>query len=596
MKNIISLVKVAQKLNFILNKEQKRSVLMSFIWMIIGSSLELLGVSAIYPFIQLMINPDGIKDLSYMSWIYKFDSNISNVHMIMIIGILFIAIYLLKNGVMIYASYFQAKVAARVQCDLAVDMMNSYMQRPYEYFLNMNSSEIVTSVTTDVGAVHGILNAFLQMISEVVTIILLTVYLVAIDFSTAIASMILMGCCFLFVTVAFKQKIKQAGKDSRNSNKELNATVFQTITGIKDILVTDRKDNFEKKFLDQAKIKERCSVIDSLISAFPDRIIEGVCVAGFMCIICIKIYYGSDIASFTPVVGSFAMGAFKILPSIAKVSSRLSTIIFKMPSLSNCYSNFKHIRNENREYTEYSNDAINTTDDGTKRLMNEIRVDSITWHYKNADKNVLENASLTIEKGTSVAFIGSSGAGKTTLADIVLGLLHPQKGAVYMDGVDIMEIPHSWAKTIGYVPQSVFLFDDTVRANVAFGMLDDDISDEKVWYALEQAQLKEFVEGLPNGLDTIVGERGVKFSGGQRQRVAIARAMYVDPDVIVLDEATSALDTETETAVMESVDALQGKKTLIIVAHRLSTIENCDVIFEVEDKCVRRVDKSEIYK
>lgn len=212
----------------------------------------------------------------------------------------------------------------------------------------------------------------------------------------------------------------------------------------------------------------------------------------------------------------------------------------------------------------------------------------------NAKEAVLTNTFLCINKGESVAFIGSSGAGKTTLADIIMGLLKPQEGSVEMDGIDIFSIPHQWAKIIGYVPQSVFLIDDTVRRNVAFGLKEEDISDEKVWSALGQAQLKEFVEGLPAGLDTIVGERGVKFSGGQRQRVAIARALYEDPDILVLDEATSALDNETETVFMESIDALQGSKILIIVAHRLTTIRNCDRIYEITDGIAIERKKEEV--
>ena len=228
------------------------------------------------------------------------------------------------------------------------------------------------------------------------------------------------------------------------------------------------------------------------------------------------------------------------------------------------------------------------------KFEKELRVDNITWKYPAGQENVLEGLSLKLEKGKSLALIGPSGAGKTTLADVILGLLKPQKGNIYSDDEDIYENLPGWAKIIGYVPQAVYLTDDTIRANVAFGIRENEIDEEKVWHALEEAQLADFVRHLEQGLDTMVGEQGVRLSGGQRQRIAIARALYEDPEILVLDEATSALDTETETAVMEAIDSLHGSKTMIIVAHRLTTIRNCDEIYEVRDGIAVKRDKAEV--
>lgn len=310
-----------------------------------------------------------------------------------------------------------------------------------------------------------------------------------------------------------------------------------------------------------------------------------------MSIVCLRIATSSDFSSFVPIFGTFAVGAFRILPSISKVSSRLNTIIFFKQTLQNTYDNLKTV--EQYKYNinpATSNDLIENNVCFTK----DLRIKSVTWRYQNANQNILEDVSLVIHKGESVAFIGVSGAGKTTLADIIMGLLKPQTGCVEIDGIDIFTIPRQWARIIGYVPQSVFLTDDSIRRNIAFGLNTDDISDEKIWHALDQAQLKTFVEDLPRGLDTIVGERGIKLSGGQRQRIAIARALYENPDILVLDEATSALDNETESAVMESIETLQGSKTLIIVAHRLTTIKNCDRIYEIADGLVIEKNKHDI--
>ena len=229
-------------------------------------------------------------------------------------------------------------------------------------------------------------------------------------------------------------------------------------------------------------------------------------------------------------------------------------------------------------------------------FQNKVEVKNISWRYPNSDVYVLKDLDLTVHKGEAIGFIGSSGAGKTTLSDMILGLFKPLMGGIYVDGIDIYTIPMQWAHVVGYVPQAVYLTDDTIRNNIAFGEEEQDIEDDKIWFALEQAQFKTFVQQLPNGLDTIVGERGIRFSGGQKQRLAIARALYYDPDIVILDEATSALDNETEKAVMESIDALQKSKTLIIVAHRLTTLRNCDKVFEIKDGKAFEVDMEQFKK
>ena len=386
--------------------------------------------------------------------------------------------------------------------------------------------------------------------------------------------------------------MKRTGQKSRVAQAEQSKWLGQTIYGVKEITVLDRKEIFIRQYNNAAKEVQKTTIINNVVGASPDRILEGVCISGFMLIVVFRVCFDDNIAGFIPILGAFAMGAFKILPSISKVSSRINSIIFNQIGLESCYKNLKEAREIDAENIKRQNNIIKSIKKDTSDSINRekqivfnncLDIINISWKYKNSKENVLNDLSLRISKGDSVALIGASGAGKTTLADIILGLLEPQQGVVEMDGIDIFAIPHQWARIIGYVPQTVYLIDDTVRANVAFGLPQDCVDDEKIWRALEQAQLKGFVEELPKGLDTFVGERGVKFSGGQRQRIAIARALYENPDILVLDEATSALDTETETAVMESIDALQGSKTLIIVAHRLSTIRNCDKIYEIID-------------
>lgn len=595
--NIYALGRILNQLNYVLDNRQKKACIRVLLCMLVSSGLELLGVSAIYPFLQMMISPTEMKGKWYVKWIYYFLPDISEKSILLVLGVTIIVIYLLKNAFMVLNAYVQTTFTAKFQRELSIKMLSAYMKHPYQYFLNTDSSEVIRGIGSDVNGVYQILLNIFTLIAEAMTVIALAVFLFATDATMTIGAMTLAMLCLLATVAGFKSKMKRAGYNARRASGLKNQYGYQAITGIKEIMVLDRKQNFIEQYNEAAYIEQKALITNGVISACPDRIMEGVCIGGIIGIVCIRIASGVELDTFIPILGTFAMAAFKILPSFSKIANRINAIVYYQVSLQGAHDNLKEANKYEKEFQEYISGAgvcVEEESDNNLRFNGELRIDNVTWKYLNARENVLKNAGLTIMKGQSVALIGSSGAGKTTLADIIMGLLKPQSGTVYMDGIDIFTMPHQWARIIGYVPQTVFLIDDTVRNNVAFGLKKDAVSDEKVWEALKQAQLKEFVQNLPNGLDTIVGERGVKFSGGQRQRIAIARALYENPDILVLDEATSALDNETETAVMESIDALQGSKTLIIVAHRLTTIRNCDVIYEIKDGVAVKRDKREV--
>lgn len=580
--NFRALFRIIKQVIYVLDSKQKKASIGIFLCMILNSGLELLGVSAIYPFLQMMLTPAEIKNRWYVRWVFFFNPNAPERVVLLGLGIIIILIYLLKNAFMIVCTYVQTSFAANFQRELSIKMLSAYFRRPYQFFLNTNSSVVLRGIGLDVAAVYQIMLNFFTLIAEMLTVIILGMFLITTDIVMTIGAMTLAFFCLLTTILVFKDKMKKAGRNAREASGLKYKYGYQAVTGIKEIMVLDRKKNFIEKYNEAAYLEQKAAITNGVITACPDRILEGVCIGGIIGIVCFRIARGVDLGAFIPVLGTFAMAAFKILPSISKISTRINAIVFQQMSLQEAYDNLKEARKYELEMQKYILDETNSNAE-TIRFVNELKINNIVWKYLNAKENVLENTELAIKKGEAVAFIGSSGAGKTTLADVIMGLLKPQSGTVLMDGIDIFTIPHQWARIIGYVPQSVFLIDDTVRSNVAFGLKRDEIQDEKVWEALQQAQMKDFVENLPNRLDTIVGERGVKFSGGQRQRIAIARALYENPDILVLDEATSALDNETETAVMESIDALQGSKTLIIVAHRLTTIRNCDRIYEIVD-------------
>lgn len=588
IKNIIS------KLMYILTPVQKKESLSVFLAMLIGSCLELLGVSVLYPFLQVVVSPDSLRNKWYMKWLYRSMPDISDRSVIIILGVCIMLVFLLKNAGVLLSTYVQIRFSAKFYRELSTRMLSSYMKRPYEFFINTNSSYIMRGIAGDVSSVYQIILCGFQIIAEAANVILIGGFLIKTDPMIASLSMAVALVCFLGITIGFKGIMKRAGKKMREAQTWQNRYSYQAVIGIKEVTVLGRRKAFVDKYEGISRKVEKHTVSSGIVSAAPDRIIEGVCMAGIMLVICFRLGAGMNMETFVPVMGVFAVGAFKLFPSVSKVSSRLNQIVFCMPGFNNAYNNLKEEEKYTAERSNGSENAGLPVASEPLRFEDKIRIRDVFWHYFEKKENVLKGLSLTINKGESIGLIGSSGAGKSTLADIIMGLFQPQSGSVEVDGVDIFSEKDRWIRLVGYVPQSIFLVDDTVRCNVAFGLEEKDISDEKVWKALERAQIKEFVEQLPEGLNTIVGEFGLKFSGGQRQRIAIARALYDSPEVLILDEATAALDNETENALMESIESLQGTITMIIVAHRLTTIRNCDHIYEITDGLAVERSKKEL--
>lgn len=600
MKDIKTLFRMIHQVNYVLSQKQKVQFV-GLLFLGIGCALvQTFGVSAILPFIQAILTPEVIMENRYIRPIL-ISLNISDPNtVIYVVGFGIVLVYIIKNVYLIIANYIQVRFRCHFHEDLANRLLESYLKRPYSYFITTTSSAIIQAIQNDSNSVYDIMNTLYQLVAEGCTIVLLGILLAYSDMFMAVGVIAVCGVCFVLVTVGFKRKLAEYGTISREAQKEQYKYLYQPIMGNKDIKVMQRSDFFTKYFRIATQKVTKTTIVYSIITSLPEKIIETICISGIIGIVCIRLRMGVDVMKFIPQLSIFAVAAFRILPSISKCAGYLQTLVFYRPSMEAAYEDMAAFNEYEKDFQKYyaleeqrlSQQHISMSDLAFKK---EIKIDHIDWKYDNSDELVLNDLALTIHKGEAVAFIGPSGAGKTTLADIVLGLLQPQKGKVYMDGVDIYAIPKTWSKIIGYVPQSVFLTDDTIRANVTFGLSPELITDEEVWEALDKAQIKEYVESLPLGLDTLVGERGIRFSGGQKQRIAIARAIYHDPDILVLDEATSALDGETENAVMEAIDHLHGQKTLIIIAHRLSTIRNCDTIYEIRGGNAHQKTKEEVF-
>lgn len=597
--NFQQLQLVFKKLNYILDTNQKRKAIVVLFIIIISSCFELLGVTAILPFVQAILNPESLIKKELIQWMIGFLQLNGENSLLILMGMGLIFLYIIKNVFMIFSQYVQSDYATRIRKDLSVKMLKSYMSRPYTYFLNTNSSEILRGCGNDIGSVYTILSYLITIITECLTVLMIGIFIIWTDPFTAVGVLCLLSVVLVGMIVAFKPRIKKAGKENVLASTRTSKAVYQSISGIKEIFVMQRKEMFIKEFEEANEQSRKAQRIYDTLNSVPDRLTEGICVSGIIGLVCIRLMMSSEnMVEFVPELSAFAMAAFRVFPSIGKLASRMNGLIYNLPGLENVYSTIHaaELYEQSQKSYNLKNNLMEENGSDELDFKAQLTISHVFWEYENSNCPVLTDVSIEISKGQSIAFIGASGAGKTTLADIILGLLQPRKGSVKMDGVDVYKMPRHWANIVGYVPQAVFLIDDTVRSNVAFGIPLQNIDDMDIWDALERAQLADFIRKQPDGLDTVVGERGVKLSGGQRQRIAIARALFNKPEILLLDEATAALDNETEKAVMESIDALLGQITMIIVAHRLNTIRNCDKIYEIKDGIAIERIKEEVFR
>ena len=579
-----------KKLNYIFTQKEKICLVGVFVLILIGSFMELLGVSVFLPFIQVMMEPERIQGEAYLRYFYDLLHFQSTDHFLIALGALICIVYLLKNTYLTVMQNAMLKFSYTTRMQLATKLLTTYMAEPYTFHLNRNISELQRSLQYDTMQFMQLINSALQVLAEIAVVICLGVYLV---YTSPTISVVILGliviCVGLFVMIS-KKYSQKIGAQNEAYNAQLYQWINQSLGGIKEVKVLNREKFFVDSYKDVYRKLIRGAKNNEMLAAIPKYILETVCIIGMIIAVIGKLLWGRrDMTAFMMQISAFAVAAFRLLPSVGKINAYFNNIMYSLPSLDLIYKDLKEIENFVPEDTAKKDVEL-------WHLESSIKLNEISYAYAGTDKNILENVNLTIHKGETVALIGSSGAGKTTLADVFLGLLIPQNGDILVDGKNIYENMDSWHHMLGYIPQTIYLSDDTIRNNVAFGIKQEDIDEKAVIEALKKAQLYDFVQTMDQGLETFVGDRGVRLSGGQRQRIGIARALYYDPEVLVLDEATSALDTDTETAVMEAIDSLKGHKTMVIIAHRLSTIRNADSIYEVTNGNAIKRDAEEVIK
>ncbi len=570
--------RIIKKFKKLLNKHQQKRVWQLFAMMVFSAILEVLSVGLMLPLMATLMDENIIHTNKYAMWVCDLLHINDHKSFVLVCIAFMICIFIVKNGFLILKSYFQNRFIYNNNFFVQSRILKSYMKKPYEDFLYTNSGEVIRIVVEDVNSTFSLLTTLLNFWSELVISVALVITIMVIDPLITITVVGVVGVFLLFITICIKPVMKKEGDAYRARTAELNGWLLQAINGIKDIKISRTEyffqENFDKVGSQRIKAQQKHFLWDEI----PRYIIELMSMIAVLLVFAVLVMKGENITNLIPTLSALAVAAVRLLPAANRVAHSANAITYCESAVDNLLSAIESISNRYHEADDEVNSQIQV------ELKNHILLSGITYAYPNTKGKIFKNASMEIPVGSMVGIVGASGAGKTTAIDILLGLLKPLEGSVLADGVNIRDNYESWLTHVGYIPQTIFMMNGSIRDNVVFGRFkDSENNDNKVWKALKEAQLDEFVRLLPEGLDTQIGERGIRISGGQRQRLGIARALYTDPELLVFDEATSALDNETEAAIMESINSLHGKKTMVIIAHRLTTIEHCDIIYRVEN-------------
>lgn len=581
--------KILKKLMVLLDKRQKRVMVLLIILMLIGAVLETAGVSMVLPVMNVVMDENAVEKHAYLQVLCRIlhidNGDTRSLMIFTMVGL--IGIFVIKNIFLFFQQKAQLKFVYTNQFATSRRMMINFMERPYEYYLNADTSVIQRSITSDVNNMYGLILSLLQLFSEAIVFVCLAVVSLLADVWMTITVTVLLVVVLLIIKCILKPIMKKAGEENQDYYSGLYKWIDQSVMGIKEIKIANKENYFINEYAKCGAGYVSAVQRYNLFNATPRLLIETVAIAGMIFYMMIKILGGTAVTDIMPQVTALAVAAMRLIPCANRINNHLTSISYFEPFFMGVSDNLQEeIRDESINYDEKAYQKKIEVE--KLEIRDKIELKDIVYKYPNSEVLIFDHANMEIPIGRSVGIVGTSGAGKTTVVDILLGLLTLQNGEILADGVEVRDHYQSWLKNIGYIPQTIFMIDSTIRKNVAFGCADEDIDDEKVWRALKEAQLDEFVRGLPEGLDTSIGERGIRISGGQRQRIGIARALFEDPEVLVLDEATSALDNETEAAIMDSINRLHGKKTLVIIAHRLQTIEKCDMVYRVENGKVSR--------
>lgn len=571
-------LRIIKKLRILLDGRQKRIMAGLMVLMVIGAFLQTVGVGMLVEVVNVVIDPDAVENSRVAALLYDLLGSDSQSSFSITAMSLLILVFVVKNLFLFVQQKLTFAFVYTNQFRTSERMMRNYLRRGYEFYLNADTAVVQRNITSDVNNMYALILALLQLLSDgVVSLFIVSFCFLTNGTMTMVLAVVMIGLMVL-VKKVLKPIMYKAGKDNQDYYSGLFKWISQTVQGIKEVKVNGKEQYFVDEYIKCGRGYVDAVQRYSLYNNVPKLLLETACVAAMVGYMIFQVATGVSTENMLSVLSTLAAAAFVLLPCVNRISNQINSIAYFEPFFMGVSDNLQdEIQGDKVDMSLFASDVEKLP------VEKQIELRDITYAYPNTEKLIFDHADMTIPVGTSVGIVGTTGAGKSTVVDILLGLLKVKTGVILADGTDVRVNYRGWLKNIGYIPQMLFMLDDDIRSNVAFGVPKEEIDEDRLWEVLREAQLDEFVKSLPEGLDTGIGERGIRLSGGQRQRISIARALYHDPEVLVLDEATSALDNDTEAAIMESINRLHGKKTMIIIAHRLQTIEKCDLVYRVEN-------------
>ena len=565
------MISTLKKINFLITKRQRKGLVILTFLLFIGMFLEIFGLGILIPTISIILDPEITDKTPFILTIRNFFSEFSDLSFVFLFLGALVFVYLIKTIFIIFLTHKQNRFLSNMIAYISNNLFINYMNQPYSFHLNRNASELLKNIQLEIAGLSVFLLSLITLFIEGGFTISVIATLIYIEPIGALSIGLFYGLLSISFFQFTKNKLKTWGKLRQDLDSETTKIALEGLGGIKDLIILGKTSFFTEMFSSKNYTKARVNSNNSTISQLPRFYLELLSIIGLVSFIVLLLFQGKDTTSLISILGVFVAATFRMIPSLNRIIAGVQSMKYYSPSLDIIYEELKIDTSNGQAALE--NMQFN--------FQNEINLENIRFSF-NEDRVILKDINLKIKKGQTIGIIGESGSGKSTLIDLIIGLHKPTSGQILIDGVSGFQMDQQWRKKIGYVSQSIYLTDDTIKNNIALGVQKNEINDLRISELLKQVQLEEFISNLKFGVNTKVGERGVQLSGGQRQRIGIARALYHDPDVIILDEATSALDNETERDLMESFNNLIGVKTIIMIAHRMTTLKDCDFIYKIE--------------